>query len=71
MVIPTMTDKLEKFQKKCTKWILSEQELSYLNEVYLRKCKQVNILPLLYRFMFNDKNIFFSKEQFLVKNNFF
>ena len=24
------------------------------NEVYLRKCKQVNILPLLYRFMFND-----------------
>ena len=29
----------------------------YSNEVYLRKCKQVNILPL-YRFMFNDMNIF-------------
>ena len=28
------------------------------NEVYLRKCKQVNILPLLYRFMFNDMNLF-------------
>ena len=28
------------------------------NEVYLRKCKQVNILPLLYRFMFNDTNLF-------------
>ena len=39
-----MIDKFEKFQKK---WILSEQELSYSNEVYLRKCKQVNILSLL------------------------
>ena len=40
------------------KWILSELELSYSNEVYLIKCKQVNILPLLYRFMFNDMNLF-------------
>ena len=40
------------------KWILSELELSYSNEVYLRKRKQVNILPLLYRFMFNDMNLF-------------
>ena len=44
-------------RKKCFKWILSEQELSYSNEVYLRKCRQVNILPLLYRFMFNEMNI--------------
>ena len=35
-----------------------ELELSYSNEVNLRKCKQVNILPLLYRFMFNDMNLF-------------
>ena len=49
---------IENFQKKCIKWILSELELSYSNEVYLRKCKQVNILPLLYRFMFNDMNLF-------------
>ena len=55
----TMINKFEKFQKKkCIMWILSEQELSYSNEVYLRKCKQVNILPVLYRFMFNDMNIF-------------
>ena len=53
-----MIDKFEKFQKKCIKWILSEQELSYSNEVYLRKCKQFNIIPLLYRFMFNDMNLF-------------
>ena len=54
----TMINKFENFQKKCIKWILSELELSYSNEVYLRKCKQVNILPLLYRFMFNDMNLF-------------
>ena len=53
-----MINKFENFQKKCIKWILSELELSYSNEVYLRKCKQVNILPLLYRFMFNDMNLF-------------
>ena len=54
----TMINKFENFQKKCIKWILSELELFYSNEVYLRKCMQVNILPLLYRFMFNDMNLF-------------
>ena len=44
--------------EKCIKWILSEQELLYSDEVYLRKYKQVNILSLLYRFMFNDMNLF-------------
>ena len=53
-----MRDKFEVFQKKCLKWILSEQELSYSNEVYLRKCKQVNILPLFCRFNLNDMNLF-------------
>ena len=53
-----MINKFENFQKKCIKWILSELELSYSNEVYLRKCKLVNILPLLCRFMFNDMNLF-------------
>ena len=48
-----MINRFENFQKKCIKWILSELELSYSNEAYIRKCKQVNILPLLYRFMFN------------------
>ena len=58
----TMINKFENFQKKCIKWILSELELSYSNEVYLRKCKKVNILPLLYRFMFNDINLFHKVE---------
>ena len=51
----TMILKFERFQKKCIKWILSEEELSYSQvEVYIRKCKQVNILPLRQRFILND-----------------
>ena len=51
-------NKFEVFQKKCLKWILSEQELFYSNEVYIRKCKQVNIIPLFCRFNLNDMNLF-------------
>ena len=51
----TMVLKFENFQKRCIKWILSEEELSYSEfEVYVRKCKQVNILPLRQRFILND-----------------
>ena len=51
----TMILKFESFQKKCIKWILTEEELSYSQvEVYIRKCKQVNILPLRQRFILND-----------------
>ena len=54
----SLINKFKVFQKKCLKWILSEQELSYSNEVYIRKCKQVNILPLFCRFNLNDMNLF-------------
>ena len=54
----TLMNKFEVFQKKCLKWILSEQELSYSNEVYMRKCKQVSILPLFCRFNLNNMNLF-------------
>ena len=56
----TMMDKFENFQKKCIKWILGESNLSYSNEVYLRKCKQLNILPLSYRFETNDMILFYK-----------
>ena len=46
------------YRKKCLKWILCETELSYSNKVYLQKCQQVNILPLSYRFKFNDMTLF-------------
>ena len=51
-------NKFEVFQKKCLKWILSEEELSYSNEVYIRKREQVNTLPLFCRFNFNGMNLF-------------
>ena len=53
-----MINKFESFQKKCIKWILSEEEKSYSHEVYVSKCKQVNIPPLSFRFNFNDMNLF-------------
>ena len=50
-----MVLKFENFQKRCIKWILSEEELSYTEfAVYVRKCKQVNILPLKQQFILND-----------------
>ena len=47
---PTKLTQLQKFeaiQKNAIKWILDEEFLSYSDdETYLRKCKQVNILPI-------------------------
>ncbi len=55
----TMIERFENFQKKCIKWILSEEEFSYeSHEVYIRKCRQVNILPLYQRFILNDLLLF-------------
>ena len=57
----TMMNKFENFQKRCIKWILSEQELSYSSrDVYIRKCHHVNILPLALKFNLNDL-VFFHK----------
>ena len=53
-----MMNKFELFQKKCLKWILSEEGKSYSHKVHISKCKQVNIPPLSFRFNFNDMNVF-------------
>ena len=51
----TMTTKFENFQKKCIKWILSEENTHYSTyEVYIQKCREVCFLPLKKRFDFND-----------------
>ena len=55
-----MSDKLEGLQKRAIKWILSEEEFSYSVELYITKCKQVDILPLNLKFDLNDL-IFFHK----------
>ena len=55
----TLVKKFENFQKKCLKWILREEELSYhSHNIYTRKCQQANVLPLLYIFNINDMVIF-------------
>ena len=57
----TMLDKLESLQKKCIKWILSEEYLSYSDHnTYIQKCRQVNLLPLEKRFDFNDLVLFYK-----------
>ena len=54
-----MLDKFETFQKRCVKWILSEEYYSYNSFfVYLRKCRQVNLLPITKRFDLNDLILF-------------
>ena len=56
-----MINKLESLQKQCIKWILSEEFYSYTsNEVYLRKCREVRILPLVKRFDYNDLVLFYK-----------
>ena len=51
----TLLDKLEAIQKRGIKWILNEENISYSSaEVYFRKCKEVNILPLTQRFVLTD-----------------
>ena len=55
----TLNEKFESIQKKCLKWVLFEEELSYsCKDVYLRICMQVKILPLAKRFIFNDIILF-------------
>jgi len=51
----TLSDKIESIQKRAIKWILSEEAISYSSwEVYVRKCKEVNLLPMTSRFDLND-----------------
>ena len=55
----TLVEKFENFQKKCIKWILCEEEHSYhSHKTYIRKCRQANVLQLLYMFKTNDVVMF-------------
>ena len=55
----TRISKFESIQKRAIKWILSEEFSSYgARNTYLRKCKEVNILPLNSRFDINDLAFF-------------
>lgn len=51
----TLSKKVEGIQKRAMKWILNEESLSYTcNSVYFRKCRELKILPMSYRFQLAD-----------------
>ena len=55
----SLMKKLESIQKRAIKWILHEEYLSYTSFlVYVQKCKNSNLLPLVNRFELNDLLIF-------------
>ena len=52
-------DKLENVQKRAIKWILNDYS-SYTYDMYLLKCKSLDILPITARFDLHDLNFFHS-----------
>ena len=59
--LDTHLDRFESLQKNTIKWILNENFVSYSDkEIYLKKCKHENLLPINKKFDLNDL-IFFYK----------
>ena len=57
----TAIAKLETIQKRAFKWILNDSYSSYSsNNLYYVHCKQLNILPIKYRFDYHDLKFFHS-----------
>ena len=51
----TIIEKLESIQKRALKWVLDDVCVSYSsNPLYYLHCKQLNILPIKYRFDYHD-----------------
>ncbi len=51
--------RFEAFQKKCIKWVISEENVNYHSySSYLIKCRELKILPLNHRFDLNDLILF-------------
>ena len=54
-VTPTQISKFEALQKNAIKWILNEEFSSYSDyNIYIKKCRDVNILPINKKFHLND-----------------
>ena len=51
----TLITKVENVQKRAIKWVLNEENLSYSpKDVYIKKCKDLKILPMALRFELSD-----------------
>ena len=55
---PTQVAKFVKIQKRAIKWIFNEPYCRYSEKDYLGKLKELNILPMDYKFQLNDLTIF-------------
>ncbi|MCP4460940.1 MAG: reverse transcriptase family protein [Cytophagales bacterium] len=54
-------EKLESLQKRAIKWIRNDKSISYsTDDLYYIHCKQLNILPIKFRFDFHDLKFFHS-----------
>ena len=53
-------NKFEPFQKRCVKWILNEQFCSYSEFDYFTKLYELKLMPLYFKFMFNDLKLFYK-----------
>ena len=56
---PTSLIMFEKLQKRAVKWILKEQHDSYSDFIFLKKQKELDILPMRYKFLFADLVMFY------------
>ena len=57
----TAIERLESIQKRSFKWILGDENVSYSSDyLYHTHCKQLNILPIKFRFDFHDLKFFHS-----------
>ncbi len=55
----TALDRFEAFQKKCIKWVISEEHVNFYSySDYLIKCRQMKLLPMAKRFDLNDLILF-------------
>ena len=57
---PTSLDMFDKLQKRAIKWILKEQLESYSPVEFLSRQKELDILPMEYKFLFSDLVLFFK-----------
>ena len=53
-------DKFAAIQKRAIKWIHGEQFVSYSNDTFYKKQKDLDILPMKLKFIFNDLLIFYK-----------
>ncbi len=55
-----LIDKFDAIQKRAVKWIFGEMFMNYSEEVFFAKQKELDILPMKLKFIFNDLVMFYK-----------